>query len=120
MVTPIQSLRHYPRALSYAKRAYGLLGGKEPRAIIYLTQAYPNNEAAAKPLETVRRGLALVPGAARRKTVPSSQDSGGPASRHPDFGQDRPSAGELHVMQEKRHPLGGRQSVEHHQQREAD
>ena len=61
MVTPIQSLRHYPRALSYAKRAYDLLGGKEPRAIVYLTQAYPNNEAAAKPLETVRRGLALVP-----------------------------------------------------------
>jgi hypothetical protein len=34
MVTPIQSLRDYPRALRYAKRADQLSGGKEPGAVV--------------------------------------------------------------------------------------
>jgi non-specific serine/threonine protein kinase/serine/threonine-protein kinase len=64
MVTPIQSLRDYPRALQYARRADQLSGGKEPGAVIYLAQAYANNGDAAKALETVRRGLAFVAPAA--------------------------------------------------------
>lgn len=60
MVTPIQSLRDYPRALRYARRADELAGGKEPGAVIYLAQAYANNGDAEKALETVQRGLAFV------------------------------------------------------------
>ncbi len=61
METPIHSLRDYPRALRYAKRADELSGGKEPGAVIYLAQAYANTGDAAKALETVQRGLAFVP-----------------------------------------------------------
>jgi serine/threonine protein kinase/tetratricopeptide (TPR) repeat protein len=65
MVTPIPSLRDYPRALGYAKRAYELSGGKEPGAIVYLAQAYANNGDAANALETVRQGLTLAAPAPR-------------------------------------------------------
>ncbi len=61
MATPIAALRDYRRALGYAQRAYDLSGGKEPGAIVYLAQAYANNGEASKALETVERGLALVP-----------------------------------------------------------
>ena len=60
MVTPVESLRDYPRALRYAQRAYHLSGGKDPGAIVYLAQAYAMNGNAAKALETVQHGLALV------------------------------------------------------------
>jgi tetratricopeptide (TPR) repeat protein len=60
MVTPIPSLRDYPRALGYAKRAYELSGGKEPGAIVYLAQAYAMNGDATHALETVQHGLTLI------------------------------------------------------------
>ena len=62
MVSPILSLRDYPRALRYAERADELSNGKEPTAIAYLAMAYANNGDGQKALETVQRGLALVPG----------------------------------------------------------
>jgi tetratricopeptide (TPR) repeat protein len=61
MVSPILSLRDYPRALRYAKRADDLSNGKEPTAIAYLAMAYANNGDGQKALETVERGFALVP-----------------------------------------------------------
>jgi hypothetical protein len=61
MVIPIESLRDYPRALRYAKRADELAGGKGPIPIIYLAEAYANNGDAANALATVNRGLLLVP-----------------------------------------------------------
>jgi len=60
-VSPILSLRDYPRALRYAKRADDLSNGKEPTAIAYLAMAYANNGDGQKALETVERGFALVP-----------------------------------------------------------
>jgi len=64
MVTPIPALRDYPRALRYALRADELSNGKEPTAVAYLAMAYANTGDAPKALETVERGLAIVPAAA--------------------------------------------------------
>jgi tetratricopeptide (TPR) repeat protein len=64
MATPVLSLRDYPRALRYAQRADALSNGKDYVAIIYLAEAYANVGDTAKALETVKRGLALVPGPA--------------------------------------------------------
>jgi tetratricopeptide (TPR) repeat protein len=64
MVSPILTLRDYPRALQYARRADELSNGKEPTAIAYLAMAYANNGDGPKALETVERGLGLVPGPA--------------------------------------------------------
>ena len=63
MVSPILSLRDYPRALRYAQRADELSNGKEPTAIAYLAMAYANNGDGQKALEAVERGLAIVPAA---------------------------------------------------------
>lgn len=60
MVSPIPSLRDYPKALSYAKRAYDLSGGKEPGAIVYLAQAYANNGQPSKALEVIQHGLTII------------------------------------------------------------
>jgi tetratricopeptide (TPR) repeat protein len=60
MVSPILSLRDYPRALRYAQRADELSNGKEPTAIAYLAMAYANNGDGQKALEAVQRGFTLV------------------------------------------------------------
>jgi tetratricopeptide (TPR) repeat protein len=62
MVSPVLSLRDYPRALRYAKRADELSNGKEPTALAYLAMAYANNGDGRQALEAVERGLSLVPG----------------------------------------------------------
>jgi tetratricopeptide (TPR) repeat protein len=64
MVSPILTLRDYPRALRYALRADELSNGKEPTAIAYLAMAYANAGDGPKALQTVERGLAIVPGPA--------------------------------------------------------
>jgi tetratricopeptide (TPR) repeat protein len=61
MVTPVLSLRDYQRALRYAKRADELAQGKGWQSITYLAMAYANTGDAAKALETVERGLTIVP-----------------------------------------------------------
>jgi tetratricopeptide (TPR) repeat protein len=81
MVTPVLSLRDYPRALRYALRADQFSKGKDYVAVTYLAMAWANNGQPQKALETVRRGLAMVPGAAP--------------------GQ-RPSAARLNLEQEER------------------
>jgi tetratricopeptide (TPR) repeat protein len=60
MSAPVVTLRNYPRALDYARRADELGGGKSPEAIAYLAQAYANTGNAQKALETIQRGLSLV------------------------------------------------------------
>ncbi len=60
MVTPVLSLRDYPRALKYAQQADELSHRKDV-ALTYLAMAYANTGQAARALETVRRELALVP-----------------------------------------------------------
>ncbi len=61
MVTPVMSLRDYPRALRYAQQADEISHGREATALAYLAMAYANVGEAEKALDTVQRGLAMVP-----------------------------------------------------------
>ena len=58
MVTPVLSLRDYPRALRYALRADQLSNG---RGSVYLPMAYANNGEAAKALDVVERFMTMFP-----------------------------------------------------------
>ena len=77
MVTPVLSLRDYPRALSYAKRADELAKGKDYEAVITIWPGLRQRRRCGKALQTVKRGLTIVPPPAAGRSLPSAPKPGG-------------------------------------------